>query len=350
MLQRVLIVFCIAVISPIAFSSNAFAESALFGSPIIEETGHMRLDGWTIDLWGIDVLAADQKCWRDGLDWGCGEQATTALQHYIAGRPVKCIIKETHEIERSVVAQCSFDKNGQPHDIARYMVMQGWAMDNPDQSGSFYDNEEQDARQHRRGVWTSRFQTAEDWSAGIERYVEYDMEPEPQHAPNIGNEIVVNTYVIHNYVPAYRNLKHTKHGRDRDHDRLHATATSAEISNTATASKPVPQQTETPKSPTVTPPLAPTATATPTITPTATPNLAPTATPTKPAEQVLPTPPMTGKIPEQFIPKEQPIEKTATPPTQPPAQQKVETPPAPAKTAPLLEKTATSATTGGTAK
>jgi len=286
MLRRTFFVICMAFLfTCILFLQASANDGELFGSPVVEENGHMKLDGWNIDLWGVNGLAADQKCWRDEKAWDCGEEAAIALQHYISGKLVKCKIKETAANERIATAQCSFDNNGKPNDIARYMVSQGWAMDDSEQSGNFYNVDEQEARQHRRGIWTSRFQTAEDWKEGVERYVEYEMEPEPQPVTNVVNETVVNTVVISNPVimlpPRHRHQPYP----------MQTTATHPELlKNTGTGTTTNAPQPEKPK--------LPEANSVPIIEKTAT--------------QPIPESHILGKMPAQPPAKAQILENTAT--------------------------------------
>ena len=81
-----------------------------------------------------------------------------------------------------VVAQCFITVPGKEDDLARYLVAEGWARDRAADSGGAYAADEDKARHWRRGIWTSRFQSAEDWKNGIPNYIEYEQTP-PKRPP-----------------------------------------------------------------------------------------------------------------------------------------------------------------------
>ncbi len=155
----------------------------LSGNVVVLESGVMMLGGHNIILWGIDPLANDQQCWQNKRAWPCGEQARLALNHYLENRLIQCNVKSklSNIGGGKFSAQCFRTKDHKQADIARYLVHEGWARDNHDVSDGLYAPDEEDARLHRRGIWTSRFQTAQDWTDGIPRYVEYKQTPESVH-------------------------------------------------------------------------------------------------------------------------------------------------------------------------
>ncbi|MDD3287929.1 MAG: thermonuclease family protein [Alphaproteobacteria bacterium] len=222
-----------ALIIAVAFTfSPAYAEESadLFGSPMVEESGQMTLDGVRIDFWGIHALAGDQQCWTmDEKPWPCGEHASTALKHYVSGKLVRCKIKETAN-KNKTFAQCFFDSDDKTHDIARYLVSNGWAMDNSEQSLGLYENDEQEARHKRRAIWTSRFQTAEDWRNGIDRYIKYEMEPEPDSEKSAEvTKIAPPTPVIVQPVIVVIKERDKKRHKSEKKDDLSSTATTEEV-------------------------------------------------------------------------------------------------------------------------
>jgi endonuclease YncB( thermonuclease family) len=175
-------------------ATHAGEPRELFGTPMVQDSGLLMLDGQEVRLWGIATLAGDQQCWQNDRAWSCGEQATAALKHHIGGWLVRCQIKDDSGDGR-VSAICLREQQDKPYDIARYLVAHGWAMDQRDVSGGLYAMEEGEARQKRRGVWTSRFQTAADWRDGIQRYVDYEAAPEPQATTTIVNNNTINNTV-----------------------------------------------------------------------------------------------------------------------------------------------------------
>jgi endonuclease YncB( thermonuclease family) len=147
------------------------------GTPAVLPSGLIMIEGHDLALWGIDPLANDQKCWHDERAWDCGEEALTVLRHFLTGNKARCVVKT----EQS--AQCFRIKDGKEDDIAHYLVGQGLARDRAADSDGLYAPDETEARQNRRGVWTSRFQSAEDWKNGTSHYIQYQMAPPKTPAP-----------------------------------------------------------------------------------------------------------------------------------------------------------------------
>ncbi len=207
--------FCI--MATLLFTSAARAEegTALFGTPMVQSTGQILLDGHEVTLWGIATLAGDQQCWQNDRAWDCGGQAATALKHFIEAQLVHCHVKSDLGGGR-VVGWCFCKKNGQSRDIARYLVGQGWATEQKDVSGGLYTLEENTARQKRRGIWTSRFQTAADWRDGTQRFVAYDIAPEPTPNVTVVNQTNINATTIVPQGPT-KIIIRTPHRIDRAH-------------------------------------------------------------------------------------------------------------------------------------
>lgn len=185
------LIFAANIIAPLPASAQ---QTRLFGSPMVQDSGWMMLDGHTIELWGINMLAGDQQCWKGDKSWACGEEAMTAFKLFAEGQLVTCDIKAQREDGLSF-ATCWRDVEGGQIDLARHLVNQGLAFAKPEVSGNFYTLDQNEARRKRLGIWTSRFQTAEDWRNSIPNFVGYEMEPEPEKpAPTIVNNTIVNHY------------------------------------------------------------------------------------------------------------------------------------------------------------
>jgi endonuclease YncB( thermonuclease family) len=162
---------CLLGTSALAQSANEFTGTAAF-----LPSGDLMIEGRNVTLWGIDSLAPDQQCWHEDRAWDCGEESIMALRHHLADHPVRCAVKSDPGGGK-VIAQCFSKESGKEKDVARYLVIEGWARDKADASGGLYAQDQETARQKRRGVWTSRFQTAEDWKNGVQNYVQYQMAP-----------------------------------------------------------------------------------------------------------------------------------------------------------------------------
>ncbi len=171
---------------------SAFAQAqagavsiVLSGVPYVQDSGIIVLDGKEITLWGIERLAPDQQCWQAETAWCCGEFAAMALKHFVQGRVIECTIKTPAEGGFPASAQCvRTRKKEEKVDIAEHMVSHGWAMDKKDISGGHYAAAESEARERRRGAWSSKFQSAQDWKDGVMRFIgEGDAEGEKADKP-----------------------------------------------------------------------------------------------------------------------------------------------------------------------
>jgi endonuclease YncB( thermonuclease family) len=220
-------------------------DAEISGTPEILPSGILILDERAITLWGIDMIAGNQPCWN-GHDaaWNCGAQATTDLTNYAEGHVVGCTIKADHG-GGNVEAQCFCETCDQPDDLARYMVSEGWALDDPS-SGGLYAAEEEKAWRNGRGVWTSRFQMPGDWRNGVQRYVDYQPPATALIAPPVVVQNPDFTALVPGDVVIINNgVADHDHGRDKnrsdDHVANHGpmgTSASSEIPHDPRAGTP----------------------------------------------------------------------------------------------------------------
>ncbi|MDD5586074.1 MAG: hypothetical protein PHY92_03840 [Alphaproteobacteria bacterium] len=177
-LSRLFILFLVLAGTCLSTPLRAEEEIELSGSPIVQNSGTLILNGRRIVLWGITTLDCDQQCWQDKKAWPCGEEASMALKHFVEGQFVKCIVKSDLD-NGKVSAQCFRMRGNEPHDVAHYLVRHGWALNEDDESGGLYESDEEDAHMKRRGVWSGNFQTPEDWREGVQRFVDHEAKDEP---------------------------------------------------------------------------------------------------------------------------------------------------------------------------
>ncbi|MDD5587371.1 MAG: hypothetical protein PHY92_10545, partial [Alphaproteobacteria bacterium] len=52
-------------------------------------------------------------------------------------------------------------------------VKRGWALNQDEESEGLYAPDQDEAHFKRHGIWTSRFQTPEDWRDGVQRFVDH---------------------------------------------------------------------------------------------------------------------------------------------------------------------------------
>jgi endonuclease YncB( thermonuclease family) len=147
------------------------------GIPVVQGSDTLVINGKKITLWGLESLAPDQQCWQNGMAWGCGEEASTALKHYVDGRMVECQVQHIPTDKSPLIAKCYRFKGHDLHDIAAHLIKHGWGMDNADITGGIYAGEENEAKEDQVGVWSSRFQTAKNWKEGVQKFVGEDEEP-----------------------------------------------------------------------------------------------------------------------------------------------------------------------------
>ncbi len=139
------------------------ALAFLFDRRLPDVAGHARaIDGDSlrigdaeIRLYGIDAPEHRQTCLRAGEPWSCGAQATRALQVALAGKNIVCRPRERDRYDR-FVAVCEADGE----DLAALMVRQGHAI-----AHGAYNAEEREARDARRGLWSSSFENPSAWRA-----------------------------------------------------------------------------------------------------------------------------------------------------------------------------------------
>lgn len=143
----------------------------LSGVAVVEDSGILAINGQRVSLWGLDMLAPDQQCWQGDEAWPCGEEALIALKHFAGGRSVECALQTTPDKEAPALAKCYRWKNSHKIDIAEHLIKEGWALERGATSGGVYFQAEQAAQANKRGAWSGRFQTAQDWKDGVLRYV-----------------------------------------------------------------------------------------------------------------------------------------------------------------------------------
>lgn len=128
------------------------------GNVEVVDGDSLRLKGTNIRLQGIDAPEYLQTCTdAAGQDYACGKQARRALATLVNGREVSCQSVETDQYGRALSTCMAGDV-----DIAREMVLQGWAIA---YRGLRYVNAENLARKERKGLWAGNFEKPADYRA-----------------------------------------------------------------------------------------------------------------------------------------------------------------------------------------
>ncbi len=107
------------------------------------------VNGVAIRLYGIDAPEYRQTCRRAGEQWDCGVEAARALRSMLSGRDVTCRTRDEDRYGR-VVAVC----RAADLDLGAAMVRGGYALAYGD-----YEKDEREARDARRGIWSSTFES-----------------------------------------------------------------------------------------------------------------------------------------------------------------------------------------------
>ena len=118
------------------------------------------LDGTRIRLHGIDAPERKQPCYRNGIMWLCGQEATKHLKDFLRDRTVRCDIRGKDRYGRSIGVCFAGNVN-----INRYMVVSGFAMAYWRYSHDYVEWEIE-ARRAKRGIWSGRFTPPWDWRRG----------------------------------------------------------------------------------------------------------------------------------------------------------------------------------------
>lgn len=113
----------------------------------------LEIHGQRIRLWGIDAPESRQTCERGGETYRCGTEAARALDSWINRRTVKCRARGRADRYGRVVAMCAVAG----HDMGRWLVRQGWALDFRRYSSEEYAGDQEIAVSARRGMHAGTF-------------------------------------------------------------------------------------------------------------------------------------------------------------------------------------------------
>lgn len=121
----------------------------LSGKVRVLDGDSLVVNGVEVRLYGVDAPEYRQTCRRDGEPWPCGVEAARALRSMLSGRDVTCRTRDEDRYGR-VVAVC----NAAGLDLGAAMVRGGYAL-----AYGAYEKDEREARDARRGIWSSTFES-----------------------------------------------------------------------------------------------------------------------------------------------------------------------------------------------
>lgn len=111
--------------------------------PVVEAAGVVGAGTKTVRLGGIEAPPPDAVCGAE-TTWPCGRMAKAALQRFLRGRSVECVVPAGKD-SLPVETDCAIAGI----DIARWLVAEGWAKP----SGRFQAEAEM-ARRAGKGLWS----------------------------------------------------------------------------------------------------------------------------------------------------------------------------------------------------
>lgn len=141
---------------------------ALAGRAYVIDGDTISISGNHIRLKGIDAPELVQSCGTEAAMSACGQVSRQTLLRLISGREVRCEAYGRDKYNRSL-AVCRVGETN----INRAMIEAGQAVAYGD-----YQEEEGKAREARKGLWTSRFETPQDWRREHEEMPE-QFQPQP---------------------------------------------------------------------------------------------------------------------------------------------------------------------------
>ena len=135
----------------------ALASADIEGKARIVDGDTLVINEERIRLHGIDAPEQPQKCLVENIEWGCGVEASEALERMISKKKVYCVGDERDRYKR-LIAVCYIGA----FNLNRQMVKEGWALVCRRYSNDYLP-EETAARKAKRGVWRGEFVSPWDW-------------------------------------------------------------------------------------------------------------------------------------------------------------------------------------------
>jgi endonuclease YncB( thermonuclease family) len=113
----------------------------------------------------IDAFESHQTCQQPAGTYACGQAATAATQNIIAGQHVRCVQHGHDTSYDRIVATCYVGTT----DIAKELVLKGWAFDYTRYSRGYYKDVQEGARVVGTGAWAGSFQWPWDYRHHVGR-------------------------------------------------------------------------------------------------------------------------------------------------------------------------------------
>jgi endonuclease YncB( thermonuclease family) len=150
-------VLCMALVGALAAAGWYLDRqtAAVIGPARAIDGDSLVVAGVEIRLFGIDAPEFAQTCSRGGRPWNCGREAADALRAMTAGREIVCRPRDRDRYGRTVAVCLAGGL-----DLGAAMVKGGLAV-----AYGAYAADEREARDARRGIWSSTFEPPAAWRA-----------------------------------------------------------------------------------------------------------------------------------------------------------------------------------------
>lgn len=136
--------------------------TAMPGAIRVADGDSFSLGARKLRLNGIDSPEYRQTCAdAQGRPWDCGKAARAALERLLLEPGLKCDAGARDRYNRAL-ARCTTDVTD---DVAAAQVRAGFAMTHEFEGMRDYGDEEDAAREARRGIWQGSFVRPDDWRA-----------------------------------------------------------------------------------------------------------------------------------------------------------------------------------------
>ncbi|AZO19147.1 thermonuclease family protein [Mesorhizobium sp. M2A.F.Ca.ET.043.05.1.1] len=119
-------------------------ETLLFG-PVATSSAVFEAMGRRVAISGTIGIDPDRTCTFDNTAWPCGQRARAALNAWLRGRALKCLLPPDAD-RFAIAAPCALGKQ----DVGAWLVSNGWALAAPT---GIYGKAEAVAREARMGIF-----------------------------------------------------------------------------------------------------------------------------------------------------------------------------------------------------
>ncbi|RUX34497.1 thermonuclease family protein [Mesorhizobium sp. M2A.F.Ca.ET.042.01.1.1] len=119
-------------------------ETLLFG-PVAISSAVFEAMGRRVAISGTIGMDPDRTCTFDNTAWPCGQRARAALNAWLRGRALKCLLPPDAD-RFAIAAPCALGKQ----DVGAWLVSNGWALAAPT---GIYGKAEAVAREARMGIF-----------------------------------------------------------------------------------------------------------------------------------------------------------------------------------------------------